>query len=424
VLTRRRAVGAALLAAVLATLGLASAAGAQSAAAPGVTADSVTVGYLYSKGGLAGSTFQHAGDAFQARIDAENAKGGVNGRKIKTQIVDDSGQQNNLAGAQELVQSDNVFAVVNNSPFAYLSYRYLLDQGVPMIGGGYDGNEYGQAGNEQLISATGNQAPNYGLQYSSSQEILKRFKAKNVAVLGYGISPSSTASAKNFAQYVVKGAGLNAAYVNTSVDFGTTEVGPLILGMQGANVDSVYLPLVASTNFAVLRTARQNGLNFKVAILLTGYGQPLLDDPVISTLGANDIFAVGLAPVELKTPATKQFQADLKKYNGFTGVPDLGQYTGYTDADLFIAGLKAAGKDVTRQGFIDATKGLKDWKSAGLNCQAVDLSKANFGKPAPTTCGWYVTVKNGKFVPYNNGKPITGKLITASTAATSTTASP
>jgi branched-chain amino acid transport system substrate-binding protein len=409
---------------LIATLGLASSASAQSESTPGVTGNAVTVGYLYSKGGLAGSTFQHAGEAFQARIDRQNAQGGVNGRKIKTEIVDDSGQQNNLAGAQELVQSDNVFAVVNNSPFAYLAYRYLLDQGVPMIGGGYDGNEYGQPGNEQLINATGNQSPNYGLQYTSSQEILKRFKAKNVAVLGYGISPSSTASAENFAKYVVKGAGLKAAYVNTSVDFGTTEVGPLILGMKGANVDSVYLPLVASTNFAVLRTAQQNGVNFKVAILLTGYGQPLLDDPVSSTLGPNVLFDVGLAPVELKTPATKQFQADLKKYNDYTGVPDLGQYTGYVDADLFIEGLKATGKNVTRQGFIDATKGLKGWKSAGLGCQAVDLSKAGYGKPSPTSCGWWVTVKNGKFVPYNNGKPITGKLITASSTATTTTAAP
>jgi branched-chain amino acid transport system substrate-binding protein len=418
---RRLAVAAAVVTTVIATLASAAPLSAATGSAPGVTKNAVKLGYIYSKAGLAGSTFQHAGDACQARVNRENAKGGVNGRKIDLQIVDDSGNVNNLTAAQDLVQNRNVFAVIDNSAFATGAYRFLLDQGVPMIGGGYDGNEYGQPGNENLISATGNQAPTYGLQYTSAQDVLKKFKAKNVGVVAYGISPSSTAAAKNFQQYVVKGAGLNPAYTNTAVDFGTSDVGPIILGMKNANVDAVYLPLVAATNFAILRTARENGLNFKVAMLATGYGQPLLDDPISKTLGTNILFGTGWEPVELKTPATKQFQQDLKKFNGYSGVPDFGQYTGYIDCDLAIEGLKAAGTNLTRQGFIDATKGLKDWKSAGLGCQAVDLSKQNFGKAAPTSCAWQTYVKNGKFVVYNNGKPVRGTLIRASTTATTTT---
>ena len=35
-----------------------------------------------------------------------------------------------------------------------------------MVGGGYDGNEYGQPGNEKLISILGNISPVYGAQYT------------------------------------------------------------------------------------------------------------------------------------------------------------------------------------------------------------------------------------------------------------------
>jgi hypothetical protein len=170
-----------------------------------------------------------------------------------------------------------------------------------------------------------------------------------------------------------------------------------------------------------LQSAHENGLNFKVAILPTGYGQALLDNSVVSILGPNDLFQSAWAPVELNTPATKQFQADLKKYNGFTGVPDYGQYTGYVIGDLLVEGLKASGKNLTRQGLIDSTKALPNWRSAGLGCQATDLSKASFGKAPASTCGWYVYVKNHKFQVYNNGKPISGTLITGSTSAAPST---
>ena len=70
-------------------------------------------------------TFKNAGKACQARVDAQNAKGGVNGRKIDLEIIDDQSSGANLTAAQDLVQNRNVFVVVNNSSFAFLSYRYL-----------------------------------------------------------------------------------------------------------------------------------------------------------------------------------------------------------------------------------------------------------------------------------------------------------
>jgi branched-chain amino acid transport system substrate-binding protein len=409
---------AALGVAGLATAGTAATSGGDST---GVTAKEIKLGLISSATGIAGSTFQNTEAGFKACIDATNAKGGVNGRKLTYEFYDD-GAVTNLQGVQDLVQNRGVFAVANISPFAFQGYQFLLDNGVPMVGGGFDGPQYGQPGKEDLISLAGNVSPTVGVQYDGLGKLLKKLGAKNVAALSYKISASSIAAAENFMKYSVPAAGLNPAYLNTTLDFGTTDVGPQVLAMKEKNVDAVQLPLVASSNFAILQTAAQNNLKFKAAVLLTGYGQDLLDQPVAATLGPEVLLAAAYAPVELKTKATKQFQADLKKSDGFTDVPDFGHYYGYLGCNLTVAGLEAAGKDLTREGFIDATKELGTWDAAGLTCQPIDVSRENFGTSRPTSCGWYVQVKDGKFVVANKGQPVKGKLIEETTQATTTTA--
>ena len=156
----------ALVVGVLTTAGLAGIAtsgGAAAANETGVTDKEITVGYIFSETGVAGSTFKNADKAFQARIDRANAEGGVNGRKIVTEIIDD-GRRGEQPAPRRRTSCENrdVFAVVNNSSFGFLSYRFLLEQGVPMIGGGFDGTYYGENGNEDIISTLGNSHPSPG----------------------------------------------------------------------------------------------------------------------------------------------------------------------------------------------------------------------------------------------------------------------
>ena len=163
-------------------------------------------------------------------------------------------------------------------------------------------------------------------------------------------------------------------YTNTSVDFGSSDVGPLVLGMKNAGANGAYLPLVASSNIAIIQGLQQNGVNMKALVMPTGYGQDLLDQPIAQTLGPEDVFTSAWAPVELKTKATKQFQSDLKKYSGLTGVPDFGSYTGYITCELAILGLEHAGATPTRQGFVDGLRTLGSYDQAGLGCTSVDIS--------------------------------------------------
>ena len=52
------------------------------------------------------------------------------------------------------------------------------------------------------------------------------------------------------------------------------------------------------------------------------------------------------------------------------------------------------------------------YDQAGLGCQPVDVSLEGRGHAPKTACGWFLQVKDGKFVPFpKSGKPVTGTLV-------------
>jgi len=413
---RHRRAARAVSAITVGVLGIAlagTAASAQSSSAPGVSKDSITLGFIWSGTGAAAPNFQDSADACKARVEAQNAKGGVNGRKIDLQTVDDKSSGANLTGAKDLVENRHAFAVVNNSSFAFLSYRYLQGAGEPLIGGGFDGNYYSQKGNENIISAGGNGSPPpAGIIFTNGTNVAKQLGATKIGSVGYGVSPASTGVAKDTQKYAAKASGLEPVYLNTTVDFGSTDVGPIVLGLKNAGADAVYLPLDGNTNLAIAQGLQQAGVKMKAVLMASGYGQAMLDSPITKTLNSADVVSQVYKPAELASdPAVKQFRANLKKYGGITGVPDYGAYTGYIGCDLAITGIEQAGKNPTQKGFIDGLHKLGTYNGANLTCAPVDISLTNFGKTPVNSCQYFVTFKNGKFVVMNNGKPIIGKLV-------------
>jgi len=410
--------------------GLSGVAGA-AAAGPnqGVTSKSVSIGFVYSKTGVASATSGDSDIGCKARIGRENAKGGVNGRKLNVIYQDDASSGQNLTGTQDLVQNKHVYMIINDSAFMFLTWRWLLDNNVPTIGGGYDGTEYGQAGNQKLISAFGNAAPTVGVASDLTGKIAKQLGGTKMASLGYGISPSSTAAAKSNSQYVAPAVGMKAVYTNTSIDFGSTDVSPIVLGIKNSGADSAFYAMNANTNLAISQGLLQNGVKMKAEIMATGYGQNLLDQPIAKQIGTQVIMTQGWTPVEAKTKASKQLQADLKKYSGYTGVPDFGIYTGYVDCDLAILGLKAQGKTLDPTTFADTmrTKVGSFNAGGGLGCGPTDISAAGYGKPPATSCSYAMYLKNGKFaiLKPKGSKQLffTGKLIQASIGGGATSSS-
>jgi branched-chain amino acid transport system substrate-binding protein len=383
------------------------------ASAPGISSGTVTVGFVSSVVGVAGPNFVNYPKGAQARIDQQNAQGGINGRKLQMVLADDAGSVNqNLTAAQSLA-SKNVFGIIAGTPFMFASYRYLQQQGIPVVGGGYDGPEWNQLPNTNMFSVLGPNVPDFQKQAENTAfpTFLKSLGATNVASLGYGVSPSSSASAKGTAE-AAKASGLKAGYLNTSIPFGSVNVTSVVLGMKQAGVDSVWLAMDNNTNFAILSTSKQNGLDLKVPVAATGYGQSVLDDPTAAQTAQGAYFISEGPPLDSK--AEKDFRAALQKYAGFSGVPGFDWYQGWTNMDLMIKGLEVAGKNPTRQSFITNLRNVTSYDAGGLLPNSIDLSLAAFGKAPPKSCQWYAKLQGTTFVPIpSDGSTVCGTPLTA-----------
>jgi branched-chain amino acid transport system substrate-binding protein len=374
-----------------------------------VTASTIKIGLITSLTGSASSEYFNLPKAVQARFSVANAPGGVDGRQLQFVTCDHaSSPTGNVTCAQSLA-SKGVFGIIGESAFTFGGYRRMQQQGIPVTGGAYDGPEWGQQPNTNMFTITGSLGPK-DPQYTQPTQLMKQSGVTSVAAFGYGVSPSSSDAAKGLA-FSSKYVGLKVGYLDTSLPFGTVNVTPLALSMKQTGVNGVSMEMDENTNFAILTAAKQAGVNFKVAISATGYGQALLDDQSAVQAGQGVYFPPVAAPVELKTPATEAMQAAFTKYAGFSGVPDFQWYEGWLSADLMIKGLQVSGPNPTRKSFIDELHQVTNCDGGGLLGTPVSFNLSDFGQAPQTLCEWYAVLQGNQFVIINGGKPVCGTLI-------------
>ncbi len=400
-LSRLRPVGAAglFLALVLGMVTQTSSAGAASgltASAPGITPTTITVGVITEESGSGASGAYGIPAAFKARVDLQNAEGGVDGRKIDVVVEDDESQSSDNQTAAAALVAKGVFAINDNSASAYGAATYLQQQGIPTVGGGYDAFEWTTPSYTDFFSTS------YGVfngtqpRYTVDPKPLKSAGAKNFAVLGYSISPSSSGAAANEA-VSLKQAGFKVGYLDTSLPFGTVNVTATVLAMKAAGVDSMVAEIDGNTELALITAGEQAGIKWKYVVLATGYGSQWLTNPTAVADSQKLYFGVLQTPVEVHTPATIQEQAAFKKYAGFTGVPDFGWTEGWESAGLMIEGLQVAGKNPTRQSFITNLRKVTSWNDNGL--LSVPINFEHTTTPGKKLCSWTTQLIGHKFVP-------------------------
>ncbi len=379
-------------------------------AASGAAASTITIGYVTDLTGVASSTFADGAGGAQARIDLQNAQGGVNGHKLKLVVEDDQSSPTvNKTASQDLVQNKGAFGVIQFSAFTFGGAPYLQQQGVPVTGAAFDGPEWAQEPNSNMFSYAPLVDANIGGTYygsTATANVFKALGASKVAGLAYGISASSQQSIR-----VVYAGGSTQCYKNFSVPFGGVDFTADVLQIKSAGCNGVVGSFVDSSDIALAQAVKNAGIKAQ-QIYFTGYDQQVLQSAT-ARAALNGAYMAAVINFTTPNSAVKKMIATVKKYDSsYTGgIMDLGLYGSYVSADLMIKGLQMAGKNPTRANFISKLRTLKSYNAGGILPSGTPMT--GFGTEAivpKTLCGYYMQLKGNKFQVYT-GKAVCGKRI-------------
>ena len=122
----------------------------------------LTIAYITDVTGQAGSENGTSPAAFKARLDLQNAEGGVNGHKVVPLVIDDQTSPTEIATAVQDAISKGVIGIVSNSALMFLAAKYPEQAGIPVTGSYTDGPEWGtQPYTNMFASDEGSVDPKY-----------------------------------------------------------------------------------------------------------------------------------------------------------------------------------------------------------------------------------------------------------------------
>ena len=409
------AIGAAFIPVLLLFPALSSAGASTSgntASAPGITKTTIKIGIFSDLTGPAASTFEDSPGAIEAAFKQINAAGGINGRKI-TWVVADS--QSSPTGAEtamkDLVETQHVFAIAENSALFFAGAPYLQANGIPATGQSLDGPEWCEQPNTNLFDVEGNCSPKEPAYTDGG--FWKSIGTKKLSIVESN-TPSSISAGVDTYTAIAKD-GLQSCD-QTVVPLGAVSFTTFALSFKNAGCDTAECSCVLSGSLAMTTALRQEGLTKVKVVYAAGPSQDIFQSKQDEAAG-NGAYFPGTT---YSSPAQKAFISDLKKYDSqyHGGIPDLGTSLGWPAGNLIVEGLKVAGKNPTRQSFMTNLRKVTNWTDSGLSLTPINF--VHFGQSPPTACSTYVQFVNGKYVAYpKSGKEFCGKLIPGSSGVQS-----
>jgi branched-chain amino acid transport system substrate-binding protein len=394
--------------AMVTTAGIVAAmAGTAGARVPSQATKGVTDTTINVAGMVSNPTFGDAMKGAEARFDAENAKGGVFGRKIK--IVDTADDKfdptTNVQEARRVVSSGDIFAIVPTVTVVLGASDYLAQQKVPFFGwgisSGFCENQYGYG----FTGCVAPKTPEYGNTFmpaAGAKALGKDPKGLTVAIIAEdtdaarsGLGTLGTA-AESLGMKVVYWKGVVPAPPATVGDF--TPFSQDIMTSNDGGAPDIVIMLFASIPSTLGLQGTLQAAGFDGPIENTQTYDPQLAAP---SKGGSVYVQFGAYETADTVPGVKTMKDNLEKADAPLGVLSA---VGYLSADMFIAALKKTGKNLTVDAFQKAASKLKYnvKNTAGPTSFPKD-------RVQPGVCGTLVTSNGTGYdvtVPYFCGKAV------------------
>ena len=347
----------------------------------------IPVGVVGTFSGPEGTTTGSSKLAIEAWADAVNAAGGINGHHVQLYVQDDAGNPaTSLVEVKTLVQEDYVVAIVGEESISAQPWAgYAEAHGVPVIGG--NSAELTFLTNPDFYTAGGNLLSDY-----YGEVALARQNGQKIANVYCAEDPACSATTTLVTGFG-KPLGVSLTYTSkvaaTQPDFTAT-----CQGIKQSGASSYALGLNSATILLMVTQCAQQGVTAKPV------GSWVTTSGFASTAGLDGMESAD--PVfpffDDSTPATRQFQAALKKYAPSIGTaaepltPEVANE--WVSGKLFQAAVAAGGSQAVTSASVK--KGLYALKGDTLGGLSAPLTFMP-GKPTLDNCYYEYTLTGGKF---------------------------
>ena len=353
---------------------------ASTAATPGVTAKTVTIGGTFPLTGPA-QLYGVIPKAENAYFQYVNAHGGVNGRKIVFKYYDDQyNPANTVPLTHKLVQQDHVFAIYSSLGTApNLAIRdYLNKSKIPQVlvatGDSYWGAQY-----KKFPWTIGFQP-----DYPGESRVYGQFIKNKVPQAKIGVLMQDDAYGQNYYNGLLQGLGAAKSKIVDveKYDATQTDVSQQVVKLKasGANVFALFaLPTQTITALVVATKVGWHPVTF-----INNVSSSPLFMALAQQSGANvqnDITATYVYDVwnNPNSKTTKLYKSILATYDKGADPTDANNVYGVANAATMVEALKMAGRNLTRQGLMNALTSL-NWTNPFLypGVKMVTTSKERF----------------------------------------------
>jgi branched-chain amino acid transport system substrate-binding protein len=342
-----------------------SAATAGGASTPGVTSNEILVGGTTPLTGPASAyaAVARGADAYFKYVDAH---GGVNGRKIKYDYVDDAyDPSQTIQKTRDLVQNDHVFAIYNTlGTETNLAIRSYLNQlKVPQLFVASGASTWGKDYKKYPWTI------GYQPSYLAEGTIYGRYIARTRPKARIGVLYQSDDYGNELLSGLRRGLGAKKKLIVSTQGYDVTDndVRSQIARLKSKKANT--LMVFATPKFAIQSYAQARQLGWRPLVIVNAVSSASNVMTIASLSSSKATTEGSISIVFLKDPTDPRWAKDagirlyrsiLKKYNGNKGIKDVYNVYGMSSAFTLVDALKHAGKNPTRASVMRAATHLNE----------------------------------------------------------------